>query len=63
MLSRVCWVGIASLAMLLALPCLAAEAMPDTVRGVLAAGASDYLTKPLDIQKFLKVVGGALGRG
>ena len=35
---------------------LSGDAAPDTIRRIIAAGARDYLTKPLDIQKLLALL-------
>jgi CheY-like chemotaxis protein len=35
---------------------LSASAMPATIEQLRAAGARDYLTKPLDVKRFLQVV-------
>jgi CheY-like chemotaxis protein len=35
---------------------LSADASPGQIRGLLAAGARDYLTKPLDVSKFLALI-------
>ncbi len=41
---------------------ISADATPVHVKRLLAAGAHDYMTKPLDVKRFLDVVGGTLGR-
>ena len=35
---------------------LSADATPDQIRRLFAAGASDYLTKPLDVRRVLETV-------
>ncbi|MEZ4410398.1 MAG: response regulator [Polyangiales bacterium] len=40
---------------------LSADALPRTVARVVEAGAADFLTKPLDLRRFLKVVRDRLG--
>ncbi|HEX8311354.1 MAG TPA: CHASE3 domain-containing protein [Chthoniobacteraceae bacterium] len=42
---------------------ISADATPGEIQRMLAAGAEDYLTKPLDIKKFLSVVGKHLNSG
>jgi PAS domain S-box-containing protein len=42
---------------------LSADAVPGTARGLLDAGATDYVTKPFDVPGFLKLLGGILGDG
>jgi CheY-like chemotaxis protein len=42
---------------------ISADATPGEIERMLAAGAADYMTKPLDIQKFLGVVDKHLGDG
>ena len=39
---------------------VSADATPEQLRKLRAAGAKAYLTKPLDVQRFLRVVGEAL---
>ena len=39
---------------------ISADATSDQLRRLRAAGAKAYLTKPLDVQRFLQVVGDAL---
>ncbi len=40
---------------------VSADAMPRQIEQLLAAGASDYLTKPLDVKRFLEVLDDELG--
>jgi CheY-like chemotaxis protein len=42
---------------------ISADATPGEIQRMLSSGAVDYLTKPLDIQKFLGVVDKHLGDG
>ena len=42
---------------------LSADAVPGTARGLLDAGATEYVTKPIDVPRFLKLLGGILGDG
>lgn len=42
---------------------VSADATPSQVRRLLDAGASDYLTKPLDVIRFLEVIDAVLGAG
>jgi PAS domain S-box-containing protein len=42
---------------------VSADATPGQVRRLLDAGANDYLTKPLDVRRLLKLVGEHLGDG
>ena len=42
---------------------LSADATPGTARGLLDAGATEYMTKPIDVPRFLQLVGGILGDG
>jgi len=37
--------------------------MPDRIKQLLAAGASAYLTKPIDVQQLLGVLDEILGEG
>ena len=39
---------------------VSADATPDQLRRLRAAGANAYLTKPLDVPRFLQIVGDAL---
>ncbi len=39
---------------------MSADAMPHQIEKMLAAGAQSYLTKPIDVKEFLKVVGDVL---
>lgn len=42
---------------------LSADAMSSQIEKLLEAGADDYLTKPIDVVEFLKVVDGMMGKG
>ena len=42
---------------------ISADAMPGQIDNLLKAGARDYLTKPIDIEVFLRVVDEWLGIG
>jgi CheY-like chemotaxis protein len=42
---------------------ISADATPGQIKRLLAAGATDYLTKPLDVRRFLEVVATSLGGG
>ncbi len=42
---------------------LSADAVPGTARGLLEAGAAQYVTKPIDVQRFLQLVEAILGHG
>jgi signal transduction histidine kinase len=42
---------------------ISADATPGQVERILAEGAQDYLTKPLDVQRLLEVVGATLAAG
>ena len=42
---------------------MSADAMPHQIERMLAAGANAYLTKPIDVREFLRVVGGMLAEG
>ena len=40
---------------------MSADATPNQIEKMLAAGARAYLTKPIDVKEFLKVIGEILG--
>ena len=42
---------------------ISADATPGQVKRLLAAGATDYLTKPLDVSQFLRVLDDNLTQG
>lgn len=42
---------------------VSADATPGQIRRLLASGAADYLTKPIDLERFLEIVDGHLGGG
>ena len=42
---------------------ISADAMPDRIKQLLAAGASAYLTKPIDVHQLLGVLDEILGEG
>jgi hypothetical protein len=41
---------------------LSADATPAVIESLLSSGATDYLTKPLDVKNLLGVIGQLLGR-
>ncbi len=42
---------------------ICADATHSQIKQLLAAGASDYVTKPIDVRRFLEIVDGTLGGG
>jgi CheY-like chemotaxis protein len=42
---------------------ISADASPGEIRGLLALGARDYLTKPIDVKRFLEVIDQVLNEG